>query len=213
MDSNKIPCIRCNAELFTHIKPFLDKWGYKNVGVYGNVWEVCPLLIINLDGNIGRYINTCFNFKDAYNRELVDDVEEFLYRAALLKGFIYKKTMFTKKDLKTGMVVKTRNNTMSLVVDDKLISIGGFGRLTDYNDDLTITDEPDSNIQSGFDIMEVYDDVTCWGSGFSLGLSYVEKKERGTLVWKRKEIKEVTMQEIADKFNIPVENLRIKDRQ
>lgn len=211
MDSNKIPCIKCNNELFTYIKPFLDKWGYES-SKFDVQWEDFPLLIINLGGNVGIYTNACLGLEDDYNRELVDDVEEFLYRAAMLKGFNYKKkdNMFTKKDLKSGMVVKTRNNTMSLVVDDKLISIGGFGRLTEYNDDLTVTNEPDTNIQSGFDIMEVYDEVNCWGWGFSRGLSYVEEKKCGTLVWKRKEIKEVTMQEIADKFGVPVELLHIK---
>lgn len=209
---NNIPCIKCNAELFSYIKPSLYRWGYKNVCVTDDVWKGCPLLIINLDGNIGRCANVSLNFKDAHNRELVDDVEEFLYRAAQLKGFNYKKknNMFTKKDLKTGMVVKTRNNTMLLVVDDKLISVSGFLRLTEYNDDLIITDEPDSNIQSGFDIMEVYE-VNSWGLGFSRVLSYVEEKTFGKLIWKRKEIKEVTMQEIADKLGIPVENLRIKE--
>lgn len=208
---NNIPCIKCNAELFTHIKPFLDKWGYESRHI-DDRWESFPLLIINLDGNVGRYTNACLALTDAHNRELVNDVEEFLYRAALLKGFVYKKTMFTKKDLKSGMVVKTRNNTMFLVVDDKLIATAGFVLLTEYTDDLTIIDDPDPNIQSGFDIMEVYDDVNSWGLGFSGVLSYVGEKKYGNLVWKRKEIKEVTMQEIADKFNIPVENLRIKDK-
>lgn len=211
---SKIPCIKCNAELFSYIKPYLDKWGYKNVAIDDNVWEGCPLLIINLDGNVGRCANAVLGFKGAYNRELVNDVEEFLYRAAMLKGFNYKKedNMFTKKDLKTGMVVKTRNNTMFLVVDDKLIATAGFGLLIEYNDDLTVIDQPDSNIQSGFDIMEVYDEVNCWGWGFARALSFVEKKDWGKLIWKRKEIKEVTMQEIANKFGIPVENLRIKDK-
>lgn len=208
---SKIPCIKCDHKLFTFIKPYLDKWGYISKSPYYN-WSHLPLLVINLSGTIGIYDNLSFSAKDFHNRELVDDVEEFLYRAAMLKGFNYKKknNMFTKKDLKTGMVVKTRNNTMLLVVDDKLISVSGFLRLTEYNDDLTITDEPDSNIQSGFDIMEVYDDINSWGLGFSSGLSYVEKKKWGKLIWKRKEIKEVTMQEIADKFNIPVDKLRIK---
>lgn len=119
--------------------------------------------------------------------------------------------MFTKKDLKTGMVVKTKNNTMFLVVGDKLISTTGFGLLNEYKDDLTINDQPDPDIQSGFDIIEVYDDINGWGFGFSRALSYIEEKKYGKLIWKRKEIKEVTMQEIADKLGIPVENLRIKE--
>lgn len=208
---SKIPCIKCNKELFAYIKPFLDIWGYKSVCLTDD-WDGCCLLIINLGGNVGKYTNTSLILKNDCNRELVDDVEEFLYRAAQLKGFNYKKkdNMFTKKDLKTGMVVKTRNNTVFLVVDDKLISVGGFMRLTEYNDDLTVIDESDSNIQSGFDIMEVYDKVDGWGFGFSRGLYYVAEKKCGKLVWKRKKIKEVTMQEIADKLNIPVDELRIK---
>lgn len=205
MDNNKIPCIRCNKKLFAYIKPYLDKWGYESVCLTDQ-WERFPLLIINLDGNVGDYTNEYLVLKDANNRELVDNVEEFLYRAAQLKGFSYKKkdNMFTKKDLKTGMVVKTRNNIMWLVLNNKLISDTNFCVLSWYNEDLT-TKGP-----SDFDIVEVYDKVECWSDGLSKGLSYVDGKEFGTLVWKRKEIKEVTMQEIADILNIPVDELRIK---
>lgn len=205
---DKIPCIKVNGALFAYIEPYLKKWGYKGFDLIRGNFDVPHLLVINYGGKMGRYSNgvTTRRFS-IYTRVLVKDVEEFLSRAAELKGFTYKKeNMFTKKDLKSGMVVKTRNNTMFLVVDDKLISTAGFGRLTDYNDDLTVT------ALVGFDIMEVYDEVNCWGWGFSKGLSYVEEKKWGKLIWKRDETKEITMQEIADKFGIPLKDLRIKDK-
>lgn len=201
----KIPCIECSSIMWDSINPYLKRWGYKKIITID--WGEFPLLVINADGDLGSCINLASSAATNYNRELVTNVEEFLERAAKLKGFTYNRKdkkmekEFTKADLKSGMVVKAKNNKMYLVVGDKMISDDGFMYLSHYNNDL-------KNSCPEFDIVEVHDDVTCWGKGFSKGLSYVSGE--GKLLWKRKELKEYTMQEIADKLGIPVEELRIK---
>ena len=58
---------------------------------------------------------------------------------------------FTKKDLKNGMVVETREGNRYMVVGDSLMRDVGYLPLSLYNDDL----REDSD--SKFDIMKVYD--------------------------------------------------------
>lgn len=108
---------------------------------------------------------------------------------------------FTKSDLKSGMVVRTRDNHLWLVVDDLLIADTGYMNLSSYTENL-------SHRIPQYDIMQAYRKAPCWGIGFKSGLSNTAIKEN--LIWERKEPKEYTMQEIADKLGIPVEELRIK---
>lgn len=199
----KIPCIKCNSELFTHIKPFLQKWGYEGVSITN--WELAPVLVINLNGHVGKYSNLDFSCEDNHDRELVDDVEKFLSRAARLKGCVYKNEKFTKSDLKSGMVVEDRRGEIYLVVDGNLISRTGYLRLDSISETLECTDESCSE----YDIVRVYGNVSCWGYGFNSGISHI-KDSTSILLWERTE-KIVTMQQIADKFGIPLKDLRIVD--
>lgn len=201
----KIPCIRIDSKLIKYIEPYLIEWGYKESCPITFV-EDLPLLVINVNGNFGNFTNIGEYRKYDFNRILVNNPEEFLERAASLMGKTYKrkdmKREFTKEDLKSGMVVKTKNNNMYLVVGNKLITNDGYVLLDSYNKSL------ENSLLSEYDIIEVYSKVECWGFGFSEGLNLA--LEYGELIWKRKVFKEYTMQEIADKLGIPVEQLRIK---
>ena len=86
----KIPCIRCDSQLWEYIKLYLKEWGYKIVCI-ANIKQF-RLIVINYINNLGYVANVSSsnNLRD-YNRELVTNVEEFLERAAKLKGFIYKR--------------------------------------------------------------------------------------------------------------------------
>lgn len=85
---DKIPCIKCDNKLWDKIKPYLIKWGYEVDKVYDI--NIYPLLVINEDGKLGKCNNFMkFAVVDEFNRELVN-IEEFLYRAAILKGYSYK---------------------------------------------------------------------------------------------------------------------------
>lgn len=105
----------------------------------------------------------------------------------------------TKSELQTGMIVKTRNGRRYLVVlnhmseTDVLFKITEEGRLTgtwllltDYHQNLLYNGEYSTDL----DIMEIY--------STSLLLSYTN------LLWERQEVKEVTMQEVEEKFGCKV---------
>lgn len=84
-----IPCIECNQKLWEHLKSYLEKWGYQNENVTAS-WDDYPLLVLNYDNSIGYMANLFISKSAFFNRELVTDPEEFLTRAAKLKGFEYK---------------------------------------------------------------------------------------------------------------------------
>jgi hypothetical protein len=113
-----------------------------------------------------------------------------------------------KSDLKTGMLVKTRGGERLIVF---LNSCGGEDYLVDnthaylnlasYSDDLIIFPK---NVF--FDIKTIYGFID--GNRRSSYFSFSIEKRK--ILWDRKEEYLVTMQQIADKFGINVENLKIK---
>lgn len=112
---------------------------------------------------------------------------------------------FKKKDLESGMVVMSNSGTYYLVVGNALVDTIGYLNLDDYDDNLRFEDGISGS--RCFDIKEVYEKKsTSWGFGFAKSLT------RGlTLIWKREDIQEFTLKEIADKLGIPVDKIRIKD--
>lgn len=110
------------------------------------------------------------------------------------------KNEFTKDNLKSGMVVITRNKMEALVVNDLLLFHSGFEPLSHYTDDLVISEEGCEE----YDIVKVYAQSNTWAGGTNK--SFPKEK----LLWDREGVKEYTMQEIADKLGIPVEQLRIR---
>lgn len=95
----------------------------------------------------------------------------------------------TKADLKNRMVVECRNGEKYIVIGDKILSTKGHNWLLDYNEDLT----SELGLPE-YDIMKVYDKV------FSLDFN----KDMLELLWERKEVKEVTMSEVEEKFGCKV---------
>ena len=105
----------------------------------------------------------------------------------------------TLDDLKTGMIVETRDGDSYIVMRDFL---GDVSILAGISDNKTISskwikmsiytqDLNCSRIQS-LDIMSVYSSYPC------------EIDTKMGLLWKREEYKEVTMQEIEEKFGCKV---------
>lgn len=105
---------------------------------------------------------------------------------------------FSKEDLKPGMVVEYKNGERRLIVDINgelcLISNDSFATLKSFNNNLTCDCNPNINI------------VAIYNPGMASLSSMLQTKG---LVWKRPEEVTLTMQEIADKFGIPVEQLKI----
>lgn len=100
-----------------------------------------------------------------------------------------------KSDLKTGMVVETRNGNKYLVLLDNpdapnmnLINFkGGFLQLAFYDEDMII-----QSAGRAYDIMSVY---TLQDSIYNL---FKERRLRYKLLWERDEPKEMTIAEIEE---------------
>ena len=140
-----------------------------------------------------------------FNYSTYCDVRFFLkegYTILEWSDFRKEKEM-TKKELKTGMVVEYRNGDKRIVlldtpIGDALIGNIGWVDLYYYTNDLR------NATASGFDIVAVYEPYhkremrsLCWN----------EQK----CIWRRSEVKEVTLSEIAEKFGVSVENIRVKE--
>lgn len=111
-----------------------------------------------------------------------------------------------KDELKSGMSIMLRDGRKGLLVDvDGCLAIqyeDSWDEISYYSYDLTST-RPFVNGKD-FDIVAVY---KC-GCGACLIRENLCLKDN--LIWERKEPTEITMQEIADKFGIPINDLKIK---
>ena len=103
-----------------------------------------------------------------------------------------------KSDLKPGMVIEYANSEKRLVVTINaelyLISRASFANIKSFNEDLTYDCDPKLNIVKVYQPKE------------AASLSTLLQCDN--CIWVRQTV--LTMQEIADKFGIPVEQLRIK---
>ena len=111
-----------------------------------------------------------------------------------------------KQDIQLGMVIEYHCGKKALVisVNDEVLFSDTFGymRLKDYNDDLTVIDRHDDS--GKWDIDKVFK--------VTMGCS-IDAMLKGCFLeplWERQKEVELTMDEIAEKFGIPVENLKIK---
>lgn len=111
-----------------------------------------------------------------------------------------------KQDIQLGMVVEYHCGKKALVisVNDEVLFSDTFGymRLKDYNDDLTVIDRHDDS--GKWDIDKVFKVTLGCSIDTMLNGNFLK------LFWERQKEVELTMDEIADKFGIPVENLKIK---
>ena len=111
-----------------------------------------------------------------------------------------------KQDIRLGMVVEYHCGKKALVIsvnDEVLFSDNnGFMRLKDYNDNLTVINRHDDS--GKWDIDKVFK--------VTMGCS-IDAMLKGCFLeplWERQKEVELTMDEIAEKFGIPVEQLKIK---
>ena len=92
--------------------------------------------------------------------------------------------VFTKQDLKDGMVVEYKNGTRRLVLNNKVMGQSGFIDLEDYTDTLEYSVD-------SFSINKIYisrgDYLTSYFSNDNL-----------MLIWDRDPVKEMTIQEIEE---------------
>lgn len=130
-----------------------------------------------------------------------DDAIDDGYKILKWEDFMEKE--FTLSDLKVGMLVVLRDERKYLIartIDNELVGTrdSGYMHIDRYENDLSFEG------CSTNDIVEVYNIKK------SKKHMYSYSTDDRELLFQRKEPKELTMQEIADKFNIPVEQLKIK---
>ena len=191
----KIPCIKCTPEIWEYIKPYLKEWGYELEATCS--WDVYPLVVINECGTLGRCNNYQLFSKDEYNRELVTDVEEFLERAAHLKGRKYVKKNVVKInsiEIKPGMGIfiydRLAENLYVVIPIKRGLGVIAYGAsFTWYTLD-DFLERYSSSIVAICDIPN----------------NFIE----GDILWEKPQEIVITMQDIAEKFNCPVESIRIK---
>ena len=148
---------------------------------------------------------TCYNFNtDSYS--YLDWYKNRYYTILKWEDFMEKK--FTKNDLRTGMLIENRAGVPYIVgesIEGHKILAGnpsrGYYWLKDFEDNLL---NKSIYHNEGGDIMKVYSLSELHSRNYTLS------KEGRTLLFERKETVELTLDEIADKFGISVENLKIK---
>lgn len=96
---------------------------------------------------------------------------------------------FTKKDLKTGMIVEYRNKERRIVVGGILYGETGCEKISFYNENLL----EESNFTKK-DIMRVYETKYC------LGFNALFNDNNLELIWKREEVKHMTTEEMRKKL-------------
>lgn len=101
----------------------------------------------------------------------------------------------------TSFVIMVETDYSEYLCMNKQLLIGitkhGFNPISIYDKDLKTKNEE-------FNIKAI------WRTYASICLDGLDKKNSKCL-WKRENIKEVTLEEIAEKFGVDVENIRIKD--
>ena len=151
--------------------------------------------------NFLEYLDkTCYNF----NKNTYSDRDYYIIRYyTILEWEDFMEKEFTLSDLKAGMLVVVRCGHKYLVAknDNEGMFFTNEDGWTEYT---TKHNDMKSAICEDFDIMKVYSMPSKNRDAFNYST------ENRKLLFKRKEPKELTMQEIADKFGIPVEQLKIK---
>lgn len=101
----------------------------------------------------------------------------------------YMQKEFTKSDLKDGMVVEYNDNCFGkrLVIGGFLTGEDGYVDLGDYNENL-------KNVVSDLEIVIVYK-IKCMGK-----ISSIMDDDNLELIWKRKEPKKMTIEEMRQKL-------------
>lgn len=120
--NKKIPCIKCSQKLWEHLKSHLEKWHYiiEDIGSFNKY----HLLIINRYGTIGICTNIDLGAAELCNRELVTDPEEFLAKAAKLKGFEYKPNNNNSKPMSN--ILERANQIVNHRAEEKDRQYGPF---------------------------------------------------------------------------------------
>lgn len=185
----KIPCIKYDPKNWNYIRENLESFGYTPSYLEANNWTENPYIVINLAGDLGSYSNVSYDGTSDYNRELVTNIEEFLEKAATLKGFTYKRKNIMKIngiEIKPGMVITTEDNIDYIAFPTR--------------EGIAFADNSYGGWQSNIprNIVRI-NDLTKGGN-----------LSNGLILWEKPKEIVLTMDEIAKRFGYPVEQIKIK---
>lgn len=109
------------------------------------------------------------------------------------------KNEFTKSDLKNRMVVETRCHLFYMVVDNWLIGVSDSLDLQCYSNKLF-------HYYDKYDIIKVYGQVNRFDGFIPIHNipNGIATKSVMALLWERSEVKEVTVEEVEQKFGCKV---------
>ncbi len=168
------------------------KWCHKELQTIGDIkyFGNDKIEVLYLDPHILRYSTA------KYLREHLPQYEVITLNDLQMK----------KQDIQLGMVVEYRCGKRALVIsvnDEILFSDNdGYMRLKDYDNDLLVIDR--HNDSDNWDIDKIFKVTLGCSIDTMLNGNFLK------LLWERQKEVELTMDEIAEKFGIPVENLKIK---
>lgn len=191
----KIPCIKYNPNTWDYIKEQLESFGYKEALLNDN-WTINPYIVINLANILGNYSNVDENDKLCHNREIVNNTEEFLERAAKLMNKTYKRKYIMKIngiEIKPGMVLEGLNcdsQDITLIVIQLKDNLG-FANISKGGWTLNYKNYIDY-------LMKIRD------------ISKGNRINNGEILWEYKKEIILTIKEIADKFGYDVNQIKIK---
>lgn len=162
-------------------------------------------LYINHTNYYSHTNETCYNF-NAGEFSSMSYYKRNDYK--ILKWEDFMENKFTKRDLRTGMLIENRIGALYIVgesVDGDKILAGnpssGYYWLDDFEDNLLTKLK---YCYEDADIMKVYSLSQLNSNNYTLS------KDGRSILFERKETVELTLDEIADKFGIRVEDLKIK---
>lgn len=162
-------------------------------------------LYINHTNYYSHTNETCYGFNDGEFSSM-SYYKRNDYK--ILKWEDFMENKFTKRDLRTGMLIENRIGDLYIVgesVEGHKILAGNPGRgfywLSDFEDNLL---NKSMYYNEDADIMKVYSLSQFHSHNYSLN------KGGRRILFERKETVELTLDEIADKFGIRVEDLKIK---
>lgn len=182
-----------------HLKPFTKKVGQKYI-----VTRVSPG---NNNLKLGEIVtlfkvsNICSHYIGEDGLHALFDIDQENSQVAFYQDEQYfteeESNMFTKDDLEVGYMVKTKSGKFAEVV---FLKNEGISILYADRDGLSLRDYGDDLIYNGraHDIEEVYGYAETWSDLARYGAGDRE------LLWKRKEVKEMTLSELQEHFGYEI---------
>ena len=148
-DSNHAPAIPATLAIYKEIS--------------GNVFVKYCSTMINF-GTVSKNkllceIDSIKSIRLASNTEIkyfINKLQEDEYDFSNEIDLLNKKLNFTKNDLKSGMIVKTKNGRYYVVIGDLIVNCNGYMPLSKYNNELKVEHNDVSDISKEFDIIEIY---------------------------------------------------------